>query len=419
MTIVHWFFKDSLPKQVLAWSFFDFANSAYVVLILSFIFPIYFKEVIVGEQFGDLYWGIVVSTSILLGGLLSPLIGVLADEHQRKKKKFVIFTLLAVIGTAALYFTGSQLLLVSALLFIATNVCFELAVVLYDSFLKQVSTPHTISRISGLGWGLGYIGGIVAMLLLQPFFGAGFEGGLESLYKLTFPLTALFFLIFSLPALFFIKEKKTPALPRASLKSILLRLHNTFKDVKKYKHIAWFLAGFYFLNDALVTIFSFLPLFVRTTLGLTLEQIMIIIILTQLIGFPSTVIFGVLADKFGHKKILLSTIVTWIIVIVGFSLAQTLTHLYILAVLAGLVVGANQAVARSWFSTIIPPEKHNEFFGFNGFASKVSAILGPLLFGVVSVVTNNQRLAILTILPFFVIALIIFSRLPEKQNIAT
>jgi len=203
------FFKGVDKKQALSWALFDFANSSYSLLILSFVFAIYFKEVIVGgEPLGDFYWGLVISISIIAGAFASPIIGAIADYDTRRKQKLMLFTGLAVLGTASLYLTGSGLLLFSSLLFIATNFFFEIAVVLYDSFLMQVSTPKTAGRISGLGWGLGYMGGITAMLLLKPFYDGGYAGSLEPLYKLTFPLTALFFLLFALPSFIFIKEKK-------------------------------------------------------------------------------------------------------------------------------------------------------------------------------------------------------------------
>ena len=200
-------FKDLKRKEVIAWAFYDFANSSFALLILSFVYPIFFKEVIAGSN-GDFWWGLNVSISVLLAGLLSPIIGAIADYDSRKKIRFITFAVLAAVGTALLYFTGSGLLLFSSILFIITSMCFEIAQTLYDSFLINISTKENAGKISGFGWGFGYLGGIAAMLLLRPFYINGFEQNLN-FYKLTFPLTALFFFVFSIPIFIFIKENKS------------------------------------------------------------------------------------------------------------------------------------------------------------------------------------------------------------------
>lgn len=408
-----------MRKEAISWAFFDFANSSYYLLIGSFVFPIYFKEVIAGGGLGDFWWGLIISISILLGAIFSPIVGAMADFDKQRKRKLIMFTLLSVLGTAALYFTGSNTLLLASLIFIAANFCFEIAVTIYDSLLGQVSAKETVGRISGFGWGLGYIGGIAAMLILQPFYGDGFAGGLENNYKLTFPLTALFFLLFSLPAFLFIKDR-AESFPQnlegrrrffSSVKTAFKAVVSTIREIRKYKKIAWFLLAFYFMNDALVTLFAFLPIYIKTTLGFSVGEIAVLLLVVQLIGFPSTLFFGWLSDKKGPKKILLSTIFVWGIIVVLCAVAPTKIWFYVVAVLTGLVIGASQSVARSWLSTIIPDEKRSEFFGFNGFASKVSATTGPILFGTISAATSSQRLAMLAILPFFVVAFIIFARI--------
>src|SRR3989338_7411102 len=224
------FFKDVNKKEAISWALYDFANSAYVLLILSFVFPIFFREVIAGGVNGDLWWGLAVSISILLGGLASPIIGAIADHDTRRKRKFVIFGLLSMVGTSALYFTGPNMLFFALVIFIVTNLCFEIAQTLYDSFLLHVSTEETAGRISGLGWGLGYLGGIIAMLALKPLYDAGYAN--LALYKLTFPLTALFFFIFALPAFLIIKEHKGVTRKKNLLSLIKIGILNTFRTLK-------------------------------------------------------------------------------------------------------------------------------------------------------------------------------------------
>ncbi|MBS3174929.1 MFS transporter [Candidatus Woesearchaeota archaeon] len=295
-------FQGLNKKQIFSWALFDFANSSYSLLIISFVFPIFFKEVIAGSN-GDFWWGLNISISILIGGLLSPIIGAIVDHDSRKKIKFIIFTSLSIIGTALLFFTGSNLLLISSLLFILTNVCFEIAQTIYDSFLLHVSTKEKIGLVSGLGWGLGYIGGIAALLLFKPLYGLGYENNLF-LYKLTFPLTALFFLTFSLPIFIFLKEQKSQNKYKLFelIKIGYSRIKDTLKNIKTHKNIGIFLLAFYFMSDALVTLFSFMAIYARDTIKLSVSEITIALFLVQIIGFPSAVLFGYLSDKKGAKK---------------------------------------------------------------------------------------------------------------------
>ncbi|MBC8465026.1 MAG: MFS transporter [Parcubacteria group bacterium] len=422
MYILEKFFGNANKKEAISWAFYDFANSAYVLLILTFIFPVYFKEVIVGVEKGDFYWGLIVSGSILIGGLLAPVVGAIADHDTRRKIKLIIFACISMIGGALLFFTGSDTVLFVVLVFMVSNVTFEVAQTLYDSFLARVSTPETVGRISGFAWGLGYIGGVVALLLLKPLYENGYAGDFIFGYKLVFPLTALFFFVFSLPLFLFVKEEVHK---RVHISRIVLiqngfkSVGRTLRDIRKHKQIAWFLLGFYFMNDALVTIFSFIALYARETLFMGFEEILMLLLIIQVIAFPTATIFGFLSDKKGPKKILLFTIAIWIMITILLSLATTKAMFYVIAGLTALVIGSSQSVARSWFSRLVPNDKRFEFFGFNGFASKIAATLGPLLFGTISVMTGNQRIAMAALIPFFLIAFIIFWKMREPKQAAT
>src|SRR3989304_268173 len=174
------FFEDVNKKQAISWALYDFANSSYFLIIVSFIFSIYFKDIIAPSN-GDFWWGFAVSISIFLGGIRNPIIGAISDRYQQKKRKLIIFTLIAVIGTSLLYFSGPNLFIFSMIIFMITNSCVEVSQVIYDSFLKHVSTSKTKGRISGLGYAFGYLGGIFSMLILKSVYES------EHLHNLTFP----------------------------------------------------------------------------------------------------------------------------------------------------------------------------------------------------------------------------------------
>ncbi|MBS3092551.1 MFS transporter [Candidatus Pacearchaeota archaeon] len=413
-------FKNIFKKDVLSWALYDFANSSYSLLIISFIFPIYFKEIIAGAQYGDFYWGLISSISVLLAGIVSPVIGAAADYDYRKKRKFILCVILSAIATFLLFFSKSGTLIFASLVFIASNLFFLLASSLYDSFLAHVSSKKNAGTVSGLGYGLGYLGGIIAMLLLKPLYTNGYSGEFEALYKLVFPLTALFFILFSLPSFYYLKEKRIASKnPKKESFVNLTKIgfRDTFKNLKelrKNKPLAWFLVAFYFMNDALVTIFAFISLYAIQTLSLSVSEVTIVFLIVQVVGIPSAFLLGWLADKKGQRRILLASIALWILIVFLLSFGSSKFMMYLVAVLTGLVIGGSQSIARSWFSNIVPRKKRFGLFGFNSFASKISATVGPVLFGAISSFSGNQRIAMLSLAPFFIISFIIFSRIKQE-----
>ncbi len=414
------FFKGSDKKKAVSWALYDFANSSYTTIILIFIFPIYFKEVIAGNAMGDFYWGLIGGISILFAGIFSPFIGALVDYDSKKRWRFVLFTLISVIAAASLYFTGSGDLWFASLVFITSNLFSSLAFSMYDSYLGHVSNKKNAGRISGLGYSLGYLGGIVTILILKPFYSGGYEGELEHLYKLTFPLTALFFLVFSIPSFFYLRDAEVGGKRRESIFSLIKRgfsgVSHTFKKFKRRKHLFWFLIAFYLLSDALVTVFAFISLYGSESLALTINEIGWIFIIVQVVAIPASIATGILADRVGQKRVLLCSLTGWIIIVLLLAIAPARNWLlaYIVAFLTGLVTGGSQSVARSWFSNLVPAKERFSLFGFNSFATKISAVIGPILFGTISSFSGNQRLAMLSLIPFFIASMIIFTRIKEK-----
>ncbi len=419
------FFAGAKKKEAVSWALFDFANSSYAILMVGFVFPIFFKDVVIGGGNADFIWGLLGSIAVLLAGFLSPFIGGIADYDTRKKRKFIFFVLAAVVGTALLFFSKSGSIYFASIIFIATNLAFLLAATLYDSFLSHVSSKENAGRISGLGFGLGYLGGVIAMLAFSPFYSHGFVGEYEFIYKLTFPLVAAFLLIFSIPSFLFIPEKKVEKQRYSWWHLTKKGFHNTFetfKEFKKRKDIAWFLVAFYLMDDALVTLFVFISLYASSTVLLSINEIAYVLLAVQVVAIPASLFLGWLSDKVGQKPVLLFTLVGWIIVVIllFFIPPKDLFLGLIVALVTGLVIGGSQSVARSWFSNIVPEEKRTSLFGFNAFASKLSAVLGPLIFGAVSTLTGSQRWGMLSLLPFFILSFIIFATIkvgakPEEK----
>jgi UMF1 family MFS transporter len=410
--------ENPAKKETWSWSFYDFANSAYGTLFLNLLFPIFYREIIAGGTGkADFFWGLSVAISVILAAFISPFIGAIADRAKNKKEMLITFSLLCIIGTAVLYFAPTLGLFWTSLLFIFTNFFYTAGIVVYDSFLQDVATRHARGTVSGLGWGLGYLGGIIAMVLFYSWYGKGFAGENLPHYLLTYPLIAAFFLIFALPAFIWLKSHKhlckIPLSPFASLAYAFKTLSETVKHWRAHRNILLFLLAFYLLSDGLNTIFFFTAIYATTTLGLSVAKVAIIFVIVQLVGFPATIIAGKLTDKIGSKPILVASIIGWLIVVSLLLLTPGFALLIGIAVLTGLVIGASQAPARALLTKLVPPEKSCEFFGFNGFASKVSASLGPLLFGAISWASGSQRWALASVLVFFIGALVVLKFVRE------
>jgi UMF1 family MFS transporter len=168
------------------------------------------------------------------------------------------------------------------------------------------------------------------------------------------------------------------------------------------------------MNDGLATLFAFVSIYAKNTLSFSIPEIAVILLLIQIIAFPATIFFGWLGDKRGHKKILLVTLAIWCVIVSASALANSKLIFYVIAILTGMVVGSGQSIARAWFIDIIPKKKLNQFFGFNGFANKIAALTGPLVFGTISVLTGNQRIAMASLLVYFIASFAIFYKIKEK-----
>jgi len=411
--------KQLLTKEVVSWALFDFANSAYSILVISLVFSVFFtKHIMEGSRYADLMWGFALSTGLLLGALAAPAIGAIADYARKRKPLFVFFSLVAIAGTASLYFTGPGTVALAIILFIITNFAYELALVLYDSFLVLIVGSQYAGRISGLGWGLGYLGGITAAVLLAPLYRGDYPGR-ESLFMLTFPLTALFFLVFAMPAFLNLHEKGDKL--RARIPFLIghgfHRALHTLKHVKHYANIFKFLIGYYLVTNGLFTLISFTGIFAVRTLGLSLNDVLILFLIIHAVGLPATIYAGHLADKIGHKKVLLASIVGWVVATVWMAYITAPWMFYVLAVIGGLVLGTTQAVGRAFLSHLVPIENSAELFGFNGLASKVAATIGPLVFGAISAVTANQRMAVLSLVLFFVASFLVLLTVKERRTL--
>ncbi|MEK6840200.1 MAG: MFS transporter, partial [Nanoarchaeota archaeon] len=383
-------------KEVLSYAFYDFANSSYALLILTFTYGLYFKSVVLQDALNaDLMWGIATAVPVFIAALLSPFLGALADHIQHKKLFLVISTLVTVILTVLLATVDEGEVAYGMTLIILASTFYYFSTLFYDAFIVDVADNHSVGKVSGFSWGLGYLGGVAALLVVAPFVNKGLTPDNLSRYQFSFVLVALFFLLFALPFFLFVKQKIFPKngdTLRIHVRHSFRDMVNIWRERRSHKHFLLLILAFFFYNDALSTLFAFAAIFAQFTIGMTIGEINVALLVMQLIAFPAAWFFGTLSDILGHKPLILTTL-SMILVFSGVAAFAESKYLFVAALwLAALGIGAAQSCTRALIRTMIPEDRSAHFFGFQSFLGKFSAFLGPLIFGYLSSAYQNQRI---------------------------
>lgn len=402
--------------KIFSWTLFDFANTAFYVVILTICYPLYFREHVVGDPGeGDLLWGTTFSISMIIVAIISPILGAAADQGVGKKKFLIFFTSLCIFATSLLFFVDSGMIIIGILLLILANIGFEAGLVFYDAYLPELSSDHNYGRISGYGFAMGYLGSLVTLISVYPLVKAGFIETNIFNVRFTFLLAAGYFLVFSLPLFLFVKDQQQHiSFQFKFIRAGLDRVRKTFHEISMYKNVGKFLLAYFIYVDAINTVIIFSSSFARHTLKMQIDEIIIFFLLVQTAAIIGSVIFGILSDHIGQKITLNITLILWLSIVITVYFIEDKTLFYIVGFFAGISMGSSQSTSRSLMSLISPPEKKTEFFGFYSFFGKASAILGPFIFGVIASYFN-QRLAITSVGIFFLIGLLLLQRVSETK----
>lgn len=413
-----------LRKDVLAWCGFDFANSSYTTLITTVAYSRYFRTVVVGTTAADALWGIAGAVINVLLILTSPIFGAIADYSGRKKRWLTLTAILTVVGTALLAFVGPGDVFWGFLLYVIASIGFEGGYIFYNAFLPEVSTERTIGRISGLAWGCGFLGGLVALVACKPWISQRLSDATGQLdisavrhWQTSFVVVAGFFLVFSLPTLLILKDTGRPT--GRALQTIdyvrvgFARVGNTLSHLRAVPEAARFILAYACFFGGVNTVIRFSAVFAEHTFGFRESELVNLFILTNLIAVPGTIGAGWLADRIGQKNTLVLTLLVWIGVALLGSFGRERWVFWLLASGAAIGMGSTQAIGRSLMARVTPPERESEFFGFYTMAGQVGSIFSFLLFGLVSSGTGNQQMAVLWTVPFFVVGLVILVRVNE------
>ena len=412
-------------RAVTAWCFYDWANSAYPTLIVTFVFATYFTDAVATDPItGTSQWGWMMSASGVALAVLAPVFGAIADFGGRRKPWIAVFTGIAVITAIALWWIEADPgFVVPALLLIAIgNTAFEFGQVFYNAMLPDLVGRGWLGRISGWAWGLGYAGGLVALgiclvLFIQPDpspFGLARED-FEHV-RITGPFIALWFTLFCLPMFIWTPDRPSGGASLAgAVRGGLASLRDTLSQLPRYRVIGRFLLARLLYIDGLNTLFVFGGIYAKETLRMTTAEVLMFAIYLNVAAGLGAALFGWVDERLGAKRTIMIAVGALTVFGAAILMVDDKLWFYAVGCAIGIFIGPTQSASRTMMARLAPPELRTEFFGLFAFSGKVTAFLGPALVALVTDLTQNQRLGMATILVFFVAGLFVLWPLAEPQ----
>ncbi|NLN63690.1 MAG: MFS transporter [Myxococcales bacterium] len=408
----------------MAWRFYDFANSAFPTVIITAIYVTWFKNAVVGDAVpgaSDRLWGMANAIGAALVFLCAPFLGALGDITGYRRAFFIAASVVCIVFTALLATTGPGTVTSAMVFFILALWGFELACVFYNAFLPDLAAPSDMDRLSGSGWALGYIGGLGALALCIPIalFAPAHVGHIPL-------VVALWFALFSLPAFVWLKGPPRTASTRDATRHARATLVRNWQQVRRHKGFLRFIAAYFFYENATATIIVFAVAFSGDSLGFSLVENIALVAVMNLVAAPGAFVFGRVAERIGSRSTIVISLWMWLVAVAGAQLAvwpglwtpATAKGLFWgVAALASACIGAIQASSRAYVGQVAPPQRSGEYFGFMAFAGKGSAIVGPLVFGLVSHAFASQRAALLSTGLFFALGLVLMRRVPPSRDL--
>ena len=416
------------PARVgVAWALYDWANSAFTTLVVTFVYATYFTAAIAPDEVaGTAQWSRAVAVSGIAIALLSPLLGAMADRNGHRRRYLAVATWVCCAATTALTFVRPGMehaVILALLLFTVANVAFELGGVFYNAFLPELAPKERLGRMSGWAWGLGYAGGLVclavALLALvrdDPLFGIATEAGFN--YRATNLLVAGWFALFSLPVLLMAPRQSGSGAGGNGSVAAYRALLQTLRKLRDYREIVRLLVARLVYNDGLVTVFAFGGIYAAGTFGLSLSEVIVFGIAINVAAGVGAALFGFVDDRIGARTTILVSLAALTGATLLAAFAPSVAWLWVAAVAIGVFVGPNQSASRSLLARFVPERHGTEFFGFFAFSGKITAFLGPLLLGLMTEAFDSQRAGVATIVPFFVVGGLLLLTVNEERGIA-
>jgi UMF1 family MFS transporter len=407
-------------RPVLGWAAYDWANSAFSLSVVTAFVPVLLSE----------YWndgadstlttfrlGMANGVASLIIAATAPLLGAIADIAGRRKGMLLLFAALGIVMTGSLYFVARGQWLLGVVCYVIASVGFASSNSLYDGLMVHVSPASHYDRVSAYGYALGYLGGAllftvnVVMVAKPDLFGLASE---VAAIRLAFLMVAAWWFLFSMPLLFWVTEPGDASVGKPISESFR-QLINTIKVIVRQPDLRLFLVAYWLYIDGVFTIIK-MAVDYGLSQGLAMQDLILAILITNFVGFPSALVFGRIGLRIGAKSGLVIALVIYIIVTFAAAFITTAAEFYVLAVCIGLVQGGVQSLSRSFFARLIPHLQSAEYFGFFNMIGKFSAVLGPVLTGVVALSFGSQRIGILSILILFLGGLFLLTKVRQPSN---
>ncbi len=414
--------QDS-KRSIFSWALYDWANSAFATTVMAGFFPVFFASYWASgttTQQGTFYLGLANSIGSLLVAIFAPFVGAIADYGTYKKRLLVFFAYLGAILTISLWFIQMGNWQLAVLFYAVGSIGFSGANTFYDALLPFVASEKKVDFVSSLGYGLGYIGGgllfllNVLMFLSPETFGFADEA---MAIKASFVTVGIWWIVFTIPLMLFVKENESqnPLPLRKAIRKGLKETASTIANIRQLRTLSIFLIAYWLYIDGVDTIIR-MAVNYGTALNFPSESLIVALLITQFVAFPSALAYGWFGKKIGIKQALLVAICAYaVIAFMGYFMSKPI-HFYLLAICIGLFQGGIQALSRSYYTRLIPKEKSAQFFGFFNMLGKFAAIIGPLLMGIVTIVTGNNRFGIISLILLFIGGGVLLLRVNEAQG---
>lgn len=410
-------------REVWSWAAFDFANSGYTTVVLTAVFNAYFVGVICGEaSWATLLWTSIIAASNILAIVCMPLIGAATDLKANKKFWTVLMSLLCILGTVGLAFTGSGTVWLAVIMVIVSNFAYNIGETLNSAFLPEIADNKSIGKVSGWGWSFGYCGGLLTLglSLAVVLFMQSKGAGAEDYVPYTMLITALVFLVAALPLALWLKERAQPRTQAAFwtlVKQSQASLIETFKSLPRHKNFAWLVASGLSFQGGIAVVVTLAAVYADQAMSFTPDETILLVLLVNITAAIGAFAFGYVEDRIGHKNALIVTLFIWIAMVGVAYFAQTKPVFWIAANLAGIAMGSSQSAGRALVGVLAPPKDRAAFYSFWNMALWVANIIGPMTYGYITWLTDNdQRLALLCTGLFFVVGLILLLPMQLKHR---
>jgi len=423
-------------KNIFAWCMYDWANSAFVLTVVTAVLPVYFADVIVPSEgyriAGTCYsattlWGFMISTAALFVFIAAPVLGAMADYTRSKKKFLMTFCYIGSVFTVGLFACAAGDVWLTMVLFIVAQIGFVAGNIFYDAFLPHIATPDKMDWVSGKGYAYGYVGSVIhlAVSLGLITFHEPLGIGKEMAVRVSLAFAGIWWGGFALITLFGLNDPDCGRNPSATsnghhtvlsiIKIGFTRTGHTLKKIRSLNHLLLFLIGFMFYNEGIQTVIVMATIYGQQELDFSVGVLMITLLIVQVVAMGGALLFSKLSEKTGTKNAILISLVIWCGIVMYAYFMTTAGEYMILGLWVGIVLGGSQALSRSYYGSMIPADASAEFYGFYSVFTKFSSIWGPMVFGIIQHVTGSARLSIISLIAFFLIGMICLYAVNEDK----